>query len=250
VNVMLLVFNSLHLALLCSLLLTPAGKERGLSDTVALHPYFCLNLAVDPTEIESKNGGSNTTVLHTNCIESASANIMREWFAFRVRPRHEKSVALQLRDKREECFVPLVRQTRNWANRLAHVDLPLIPGYVFCRSHRFGFLPILKTPGVVDVIRAGSSPVPIPDEEISALERVLNASVRLESCPYLEMGQRVEIRNGPLAGITGIVIDNRKATQLVLSVSILRRSVLVHVDLASVSDDGTGLIISERHRVA
>ena len=247
---MLLVLSWIHLALLCSLLLTSVGKERSLSDAVASGAYLYLNPAVDPTEIKSKNGGINTTVLHTNCIETASANIMREWFAFRVRPRHEKSVALQLREKREECFVPLIRQTRNWANRLAHVDLPLIPGYVFCRSHRFGFLPILKTPGVVDVIRAGSSPVPIPDEEISALERVLNASVRLESCPYPEMGQKVEIRNGPLAGITGIVIDHRKATQLVLSVSILRRSVLVHVDLASLSDDGTALIVSERHRVA
>jgi transcription antitermination factor NusG len=191
----------------------------------------------------------NSTVPHTNCSENA-ANMVREWFAFRVRPRHEKSVALQLREKREECFLPLVREPRQWANRLSHVELPAIPGYVFCRSYRFALLPILKTPGVVDVVRAGRNPAPIEAEEIDALERAINASLVIEPCAYLDVGQRAEIRRGPLAGVTGTVIECRNTKQFVLSVSILRRSVLVHVDIAAVCDDRTALLISERDQVA
>jgi transcription antitermination factor NusG len=187
---------------------------------------------------------------HTNCIDCGAGDITNEWFAFRVRPRHEKSVALHLEERQEECFVPLIKTTRTWAKRVARVELPLFPGYVFCWSHRFGLLPILKTPGIVDVIRAGNSPVPIPGSEISALKRAINASVSIEPCPYIEVGQRVEIRSGPLTGVAGIVSDRRKSGHLILSVSLLRRSVLVHIDLAHLWDHGTMLAMPERDRVA
>jgi transcription antitermination factor NusG len=132
---------------------------------------------------------------HTN---SGAVHPEREWFAFRVRPRHEKRVAFHLREKQVECFLPLVRADRTWGKRSANIDLPLFSGYVFCRSHRFGMLPILTTPGIVSVIRAGNSPVPVSSTEIAAIERAVKASVRLEPCPYVEMGERVEITRGPL----------------------------------------------------
>ncbi len=187
--------------------------------------------------------------MHTSCTENA-ANMERDWFAFRVRPRHEKTVALQLREKREECFLPLVRHARSWANRASHVDLPLIPGYVFCRSYRFTLLPILKTAGVIDVVRVGRNPAPIPNDEISALERAIQAALVIEPCAYFEVGQKVEIRRGPLTGVSGTVIERRNTKHLVLSVSLLRRSVLVHVDLAAVCDDQPALTVSEQNHVA
>lgn len=186
-------------------------------------------------------------MLYTNCTGIASADIKLEWYAFRVRPRHEKKVALHLGEEREECFLPLVRRSRIWANRPAHVDLPLIPGYVFCRSHRFGLLPILKIPGVLDVIRVGNSPASIPNEEIDALERAIKASVPLEPCPFIEAGQTVTIRNGPLAGVSGIVTERRNSKQLVLSVALLRRSVLVHVDPSSLDEEA---LFSDCNQVA
>ena len=167
--------------------------------------------------------------------DNCDANLLLDWFAFRVRPRHEKSVALQLRDKNEECFVPLITRNRRWAKRLVRLELPLISGYVFCRSHRFRMLPILKTPGVIDVIRFGNSPMPIPNREISALERAIQASVPIEPWPFVEVGQRVTIMSGHLAGVIGIVSDRRKPDHLILSVSLLRRSVLVQVELAHLS---------------
>lgn len=185
-----------------------------------------LDVLVEPrTEVETRG---------TLGVESYGEASRSEWYAFRVKPRHEKTVALQLKEKQEECFLPVIRQERQWAKRLAHVDLPLIPGYIFCRSERFRFLPILTTPGVLGVIRAGNSPVPIPHEEIRALERAIKASVQMEPCPFVELGQKVQIRTGPLAGINGMVTELRKAKQLVLSVNLLRRSVLVHVDLSSI----------------
>jgi len=180
---------------------------------------------------------------HTNRIIFDAPDHILGWFAFRVRPRHEKSVSLCLRDKGEECFVPLVRKKRIWANRVAYVELPLIVGYVLCRSYRFGMLSILKTPGVVDVVRVGNAPVAIPDAEMSALERAINAAVPIEPCPYVEVGQRVKIQSGPLAGVVGIVSDRKKSDQLILSVSLLRRSVLVQIDRSHLYDSDVPLTL-------
>jgi transcriptional antiterminator NusG len=166
------------------------------------------------------------------CIEDYRV----EWFAFRVRARHDKSVALYLREKKQECFVPLVRVTRKWGKRLATAELPLFPGYVFCRSHRFGMLPILTTPGVVGVLRAGKSPVPVSGTEISAIKRAVGACIPMEPCRYIHVGQRVEIQRGPLKGVVGIIADHRKHDRLVLSVSLIHSSVLLHVDLLDVCD--------------
>jgi transcription antitermination factor NusG len=175
-------------------------------------------------------------VPHTNRTDCGAVGLKTEWFAFRVRGRHEKSVAFHLREKREECFVPLVSAIRKCGKRVAHVELPLFSGYVFCRSGRFGMLPILTTPGVVDVIKAGNSPVPISDAEISAIKCAINARVPIERCPYVDVGRRVEIRCGPLTGLVGIVTDRRKNDQLVLSVSLIRCSILVHVNPSNVCD--------------
>jgi transcription antitermination factor NusG len=166
------------------------------------------------------------------CIEDCSL----DWFAFRVRARHEKSVALYLLEKKEECFVPVVRVTRKWGKRCATVELPLFSGYVFCRSHRFGMLPILTTPGIVGVLRAGKSPIPVSGTEISAIKLAVGACIRIEPCRYIHVGQRVEIQRGPLKGIIGTIADHRKHDRLVLSVSLIRCSILLHVDLLDVCD--------------
>jgi transcription antitermination factor NusG len=182
----------------------------------------------------------------TICSNSDSLETRREWFAFRVRPRHEKSVALQLQGRNEECFVPLVVKKRKWARRIVEVHLPLISGYVFCHTILFGMLAILKTPGIVDVIRLGNSPVPIPDAEISALERAVKSGAQIEPCPHVEIGEIVEIQSGPLAGIVGIVNDRKKGNSVILSISLLRRSVLVQVDLAHLATRDAGAEMESR----
>lgn len=159
---------------------------------------------------------------------------LNEWYAFRVRPRHEKAASLQLREKGYTEFLPLVREQRKWGKRVAQVDLPLFPGYIFCQAKRLALYPILNLPAVVDVVRAGSQPVPAATEEIECLKRAVESQLQLEPWAYTEVGQPVCITSGPLAGLSGIVVEIRQMQRLVLSVSLLRRSVLVEVDQRSI----------------
>jgi transcription antitermination factor NusG len=127
-------------------------------------------------------------------------------------------------------FLPLIREQRRWGNRMAQVDVPLFAGYIFCRAQRSTMYSILNLPAVVDVVRAGSHPLPAASEEIDGLRRAIEGNLHLEPWNYTEVGQRVCIKSGPLAGLCGIVVEVRQTQRLVLSVSLLRRSVLVEID--------------------
>jgi transcription antitermination factor NusG len=152
------------------------------------------------------------------------------WYALRVRPRFEKMVASTLLSKGYEGFLPLYRHRSRWSDRIKEVQLPLFPGYLFCRfdvNHR---LPILVTPGVLHVVGIGKTPHPVEDAEIAALQSIVISGLQAEPRSYLNVGQRVRIEIGPLAGVEGILIGMKNSSRLVVSVSLLQRSVSVEID--------------------
>jgi transcription antitermination factor NusG len=159
------------------------------------------------------------------------SNESNEWFAFRVRPRHEKQVSIALREKGLTEFLPLYKSKRQWADRTKVVEMPLFPGYIFCSTHRSAIVPVLMTSGVIDVVRAGTQPLPADKAEIEALQQTLKVDVPLEAWPYTEASQAstFSILRGPLAGLTGMLVEVRQSQRLILSVNLLRRSVLVEV---------------------
>jgi transcription antitermination factor NusG len=153
-----------------------------------------------------------------------------QWFALRVKSRHEKTVALAARNKGFEEFLPLYRWRQTWSDRSKWVEMPLFPGYVFCRldsSHR---LPLLTIPGVLNFVSFGKTPVAIDDTEIASVQAAVRSDLVTEPCSFVEGGQRVRIHRGPLAGTEGILIDAAKRQQVVVSLTILRRSIAVNID--------------------
>jgi transcription antitermination factor NusG len=160
----------------------------------------------------------------------------RDWYAFRVRPRHEKLVSMSLRGKGYEEFLPLTKSKRRWADRSPIIEMPLFPGYIFCDTARSEISRIRCTQGVVDVIRAGTSPLPANRHEIEGLRKVTDAELPLESWPYIDPSTtgRFRIVSGPLSGLEGMLMQVRGKERLILSVDLLCRSVLVEVPLYSV----------------
>jgi transcription antitermination factor NusG len=159
-----------------------------------------------------------------------------DWYAFRVRPRHEKLVSASLRGKGYEEFLPLVKSKRKWADRSPIIEMPLFPGYIFCDTTRSEIGRIRCTQGIVDVIRAGSSPAAANRLEIEGLRKATEANLQLESLPYIDPSttKRLRIVSGPLSGLDGMLVQIRGKERLILSVELLCRSVLVEVPLYSV----------------
>ena len=160
------------------------------------------------------------------------------WYALHVKPRFEKYVTSQLSGKGYDTFLPSYTSKRKWSDRVKALELPLFPGYVFCRFDVKTRLPILVTPGVITVVGVGKSPTPVEDAEISAIQQVIKSGVPAQRWLYLNCGETVRVEAGPLEGLTGIVVRMKGSDLLVVSVSLLMRSVSVEIDKDSVKPIG------------
>jgi transcription antitermination factor NusG len=154
------------------------------------------------------------------------------WYALHVRTRFEKVVARNLKGKGYEEFLPLYRRTSRWSDRTKEIELPLFPGYVFCRFNPHDRLPILTIPGINAIVGVGKNLLTVEESELDAVRTVLSSEAYCEPWPYLEVGERVEVESGPLAGTQGIVTMVKNAVRLVISVNMLQRSVAVEIDRA------------------
>jgi transcription antitermination factor NusG len=164
--------------------------------------------------------------------ESTKAADDFPWFAIRVKTTHEKRVTSLLQYQEYECFLPLYTTRRRWSDRIKRVELPLFPGYVFSRFPALERAPILKTPSVIAIVGIGSTPTPIDDQEIAAIQQVVASGFGLSPHPFLQIGQHVRINSGSLNGLEGIIADVRKRDLLIVSVTMLQRSVAVEIDIA------------------
>ena len=152
------------------------------------------------------------------------------WFAIQVKSTHEKRVTSLLLYQKYECFLPFYTSRRRWSDRIKRVELPLFPGYVFARFTSAGRIPILKTPSVISIVGIGAIPAPIDECEIAAIQRAVASGFGLSPHPFLQIGQRVRINGGSLYGLEGLIADVRKRDRLILSVTMLQRSVAVEID--------------------
>ncbi len=164
-----------------------------------------------------------------------TSNQQWPWFALMVRSNREKTASLLLENVGYECFLPTSKYRRRWSDRIKETEVPLFPGYLFCRMNPHNRLPVLMTPGVIQIVGVGTTPIPVEEGEIAAIQRVGKSGLSTMPWPYLEVGDAVRIEDGPLRGMNGLIVKIKSGLKLVLSVSLLQRSVAVEVDRSWVS---------------
>ena len=152
------------------------------------------------------------------------------WYAVETRHYREKNVAELLQGKGLETFLPTYEEPRQWSDRIKVAELPLFPGYLFCRLNGERRMPILSTPGVRKIVSFGKTPVPVPEDEIEAVQQFIKSKLKIQPWPFLEIGQKVRIQKGPLAGVDGILQEFRGNYRVVVSISLLQRSVAAELD--------------------
>jgi transcription elongation factor/antiterminator RfaH len=171
--------------------------------------------------------------LDTCSAESASSRF--PWYAVQCWLRKESMIAAQLEGQGFECFLPKYKSLREWSDRKKEVEQPLFPGYLFCRFDYTQRRPVVVTPGVLQVVGCGRTPTPIEEREIEAIQIAVASGVPGQPWPYLEVGEKVRIHTGKLSGLEGILVNFKGHHRVVLSVTLLQRSVALEVDLAWVA---------------
>lgn len=163
---------------------------------------------------------------------SLPADCEKRWYAIHVRSRAEKRAASNLQAKGIESFAALERQRRVWCDRIANVDLPLFPGYIFARYAPFQRRIIEDARGVVSIVGFGGKDEPVADSEIEAIETIVASGLHVAQAARLVPGAKSRITYGPLKGAEGVLVRRATGCAFVVAVSLLQRAVEVELDEA------------------
>jgi transcriptional antiterminator RfaH len=152
------------------------------------------------------------------------------WYVVRCRANAERTVANGLSNRGVTVFLPFEKRPSKRKN-IGYIEYPLFPGYVFAQFEYRSALLVVACPGVVHILCRGQIPESVDPAEMHSLLSLSNQSVDMSPHPmYFAKGEKVRINSGPLANVEGIVTEDNGSHKLILSVSMLRRSVVAHVE--------------------
>lgn len=148
------------------------------------------------------------------------------WFAVTVRPNHERTTQRALSARGLESYLPLYRSRKSWSDRVKEADAPLFPGYVFCRFSYLERMQVLGAPGVRTILESA----PVDESEISSVRALVSSGRPILPWPYLRVGERVIVSEGPLESLRGIIVRIKNSWRVVVSIEALSCSVAVELD--------------------
>jgi len=154
------------------------------------------------------------------------------WYALKVRTGGELSALAVLQYRGFDPYCPIRKEQRLYSDRKKFVETAFFPGYLFCRFDAQKKVPILSSPGVQQIVGIAGAPIPIPEEQIRNIQRVIEAGGAATT--YLKQGQRVRVMHGPLAGVEGVMVRDGNGERLVVSIDLLTRSACLQIDVTKI----------------
>ena len=123
-----------------------------------------------------------------------------------TKPKWEKKVAEQLKNKGIECYCPLITQVRQWSDRKKKVEVPLFNSYVFVQLPDSERNAVFQSVGVVRYLFWLGKPAVVRDEEISVIKKWLNPSEGNEVSVFsFQIGDAIQLDSGPFSNQKAIV---------------------------------------------
>jgi transcriptional antiterminator RfaH len=154
--------------------------------------------------------------------------VMR-WYAVYTRPHDETRALEHLLRQGYSAYLPRYRTRISHARRHQTVLRPLFPRYLFAGVDRAAmrWRPILSTVGVVDIVRAGDEPAPVPSEIVGAIREREEAGGfdRLDPRQRLRLGEVVRVTAGALQDMVGRLVELRDQDRVVVLLELLGRAV-------------------------
>lgn len=162
------------------------------------------------------------------------------WFVIWAESRAEKKVEKRMAALGLTPWLPIVKERHRWSDRWREVECPLFPGYLFARATNADWHQILRTPGVLTVVKEGGKPALLADSFVTALRDAIaregaapeTVTERIDYAPGVE----VIVQEGALRGVRGIVRERRSGRQLVIWVAEIGRGVAFTIGSALVKD--------------
>jgi transcriptional antiterminator NusG len=172
----------------------------------------------------------------------------KRWYSVSVLSNFEKKIAEQIRqavadaglqDEIEEVLVPTEEVLEVRRGKKVTSERRFMPGYVLVRmemSNR-GYHLISSINRVTGFLGPQGKPMPMRDEEVNAiLNRVAEGEVAPRNLIRFDIGEKVQVTDGPFEGFEGMVEGvDEAASRLKVSVSIFGRATPVELEVTQVS---------------
>lgn len=160
-----------------------------------------------------------------------SLGMRPHWYVAYTLPRHEKSVADRLIHQNIETYLPLYSSVRKWNRRLAEIELPLFPSYVFVKMVITDKVRIISHPGVIRLVGFNGNAAALPDGEVERLRSLLTVW-KAEPYPFLTAGKQIKVRSGPFANLQGRIVRRKGKMRLIVSLDLIQRAILLEMDVS------------------
>lgn len=156
-----------------------------------------------------------------------------DWYVVYTKSKFENVVFEGFSKKKFEAFLPKMKVLSKRRDRRKMLDKPIFPGYVFVKSSMCAekHIEILKTVGVVNLIKNRKGPVPVDEESINSLKiMVTEKSENLITGSRFQPGDRVRVIYGPFTGVVGVLNKLKGKERVIVNFDSLGQFVSVDVD--------------------
>lgn len=164
---------------------------------------------------------------------------MKTWYAVYTQPRNEQRAQEHLVRQGFDVFLPRYLKRRSHARKIEMVPAPLFPRYLFIAfdATDMHWRAVRSTRGVIDIVRNGVDPVPVPEPVIDSIKNRQDPDgfVTLARQAPFKRGAKIRIDVGPFAESEAIFESMRAEDRVVALLSLMGRKVVVQLGIRDVA---------------
>ncbi|MFW5700154.1 MAG: UpxY family transcription antiterminator [Cyclobacteriaceae bacterium] len=155
------------------------------------------------------------------------------WYAIYTNPRSEKKANILLQEKNIITYLPLVKRLKQWSDRKKFVEEPLIRSYLFVNISEKEYFEVLNTQHVSRFITFEGKAVPIPEDQIEIVKRLLSTDLEVDvTSENLAEGDTIRVARGPLIGMVGQLIKYKQRKRVMVKLEQIGKTLIVNLPLA------------------
>jgi len=153
---------------------------------------------------------------------------LSNWYLVYTLPKHERRICSNFVQTGIDFFFPLKKVLRQWADRKKWVEVPLFPSYIFVRVSKRDRPKVFGVRGVLKFISNDGSPTLVGENVINSIKLMLfgNPEATNES---FSAGQLLYIRSGPMAGLSGILIEKKGRYRIAMRLHAMNQTIVAEV---------------------
>tara|TARA_Y100000590_G_scaffold104552_1_gene118964 strand:+ start:588 stop:1085 length:498 start_codon:yes stop_codon:yes gene_type:complete len=155
---------------------------------------------------------------------------LKKWIVVRSKPRSEKIVYDQLLEKGIEAYLPLLKERRKWSDRKKWVEFPLFSSYLFANIELKNSIFVLQTHGVSSLVKFGEEIAIVQDKIIKTIKLAIDGGYQLTPTEYFIAGNEVEVIEGPMKGVKGIVVQLKGKDRLIIKIDAIQQALSINID--------------------